>query len=38
MDNLKPLIRAWMNEHLPALIEAAVVKEIARSAENARKR
>jgi len=38
MDNLKPLIRAWMDEHLPPLIEAAVAKEIARSAEMARKR
>jgi len=38
MDNLKPLIRAWMDENLPPLIEAAVVKEIARSAERARKR
>jgi len=38
MDNLKPLIRAWMDEHLPPLIEAAVIKEIARSAEHARKR
>ena len=38
MENLKPLIRAWMDENLPPLIEAAVVKEIARSADRARKR
>jgi|SRR5882672_10867993 len=38
MENLKPLIRSWMDEHLPALIEAAVVKEISRSADLARKR
>ena len=32
MDQLRPLIRAWMDEHLPPLIEAAVIKEIARAA------
>jgi cell pole-organizing protein PopZ len=32
MSNLKPLIRAWMDEHLPHLIETAVTKEIARAA------
>jgi cell pole-organizing protein PopZ len=32
MSNLKPLIRAWMDEHLPLLIETAVTKEIARAA------
>jgi hypothetical protein len=32
MANLKPLIRAWMDEHLPQLIEVAVTKEIARAA------
>jgi len=30
MDNLKPLIRAWMDEHLPTLIEAAVASPQAR--------
>jgi uncharacterized protein len=37
MDQLRPLIRAWMDEHLPPLIEAAVVKEIARANQRARK-
>jgi cell pole-organizing protein PopZ len=37
MDQLRPLIRAWMDEHLPPLIESAVVKEIARAAQSARK-
>jgi hypothetical protein len=32
MDNLKPLIRAWMDENLPPLIEAAVSKELGRMA------
>jgi cell pole-organizing protein PopZ len=32
MTNLKPLIRAWMDEHLPHLIETAVTKEITRAA------
>ena len=32
MDQLRPLIRAWMDEHLPPLIEAAVIKEISRAA------
>ncbi len=32
MNSLKPLIRAWMDEHLPPLIEAAVTKEITRAA------
>jgi cell pole-organizing protein PopZ len=32
MDQLRPLIRAWMDEHLPPLIEAAVIKEITRAA------
>ena len=32
MSNLKPLIRAWMDEHLPTLIETAVTKEISRAA------
>ena len=34
MDQLKPLIRAWMDEHLPPLIEAAVKKEISRAARS----
>jgi len=39
MDTMKPLIRAWMDEHLPPLIEAAVNKEIGRAAsERGRKR
>jgi len=39
MDHLKPLIRAWMDEHLPDLIEAAVAKEISRAfAERPRRR
>jgi cell pole-organizing protein PopZ len=37
MERLKPLIRAWMDEHLPPLIEAAVHREISRAA-NSRKR
>jgi uncharacterized protein len=32
MDNLKPLIRDWMDSNLPRLIEAAVTKEIGRAA------
>jgi len=32
MDQLRPLIRAWMDEHLPPLVEAAVIKEIGRAA------
>jgi len=32
LESLKPLIRAWMDEHLPPLIEAAVAKEIGRAA------
>lgn len=32
MNAMKPLIRAWMDEHLPPLIEAAIAKEIARAA------
>lgn len=31
MNAMKPLIRAWMDEHLPPLIEAAVAKELARA-------
>jgi len=38
MEALKPLIRAWMDEHLPPLIEAAVAKEIGRAAASSRKR
>jgi cell pole-organizing protein PopZ len=35
-DQLRPVIRAWMDEHLPPLIEAAVVKEIARAFQRMR--
>jgi cell pole-organizing protein PopZ len=39
MERMKPLIRAWMDENLPSLIEAAVSKEIGRaSAARFRKR
>ena len=37
MAQLKPLIRSWMDEHLPPLIEAAVVKEIARAVPGRRR-
>ena len=30
MEQLKPMIRAWMDEHLPPIIEAAVAKELGR--------
>ena len=32
MDHLKPLIRDWMDDNLPQLIEAVVIKEIGRAA------
>jgi uncharacterized protein len=32
MDNLKPVIRDWMDANLPNLIEAAVTREISRAA------
>jgi cell pole-organizing protein PopZ len=32
METLKPLVRAWMDEHLPALVEAALAREFARAA------
>jgi cell pole-organizing protein PopZ len=32
LERLKPLIREWMDENLPSLIEAAVSREIARAA------
>ena len=38
LDGLKPLIRDWMDSNLPALIEAAVTKEIYRAAVTARPR
>jgi uncharacterized protein len=39
MNAMKPLIRTWMDEHLPPLIEAAIAKEIARAAaESSHKR
>jgi cell pole-organizing protein PopZ len=39
METLKPLVRAWMDEHLPALIEAALAREFGRAAgERPRKR
>ena len=39
MDNLKPLIRDWMDDRLPRLIEAAVRREIGRlAAERLRRR
>jgi cell pole-organizing protein PopZ len=31
MDGLKPMIRAWMDQNLPRLIEAAVTKEVSRA-------
>jgi len=34
MDQLKPLIREWMDANLPALIENAVRNEIARAVRN----
>jgi hypothetical protein len=37
LEQMKPLIRDWMDENLPSLIEAAVTKEISRAA-NARGR
>ncbi len=30
MDELRPMIRTWMDENLPQLIEAAVAREIGR--------
>ncbi|HXJ02694.1 MAG TPA: DUF2497 domain-containing protein [Micropepsaceae bacterium] len=36
IDRLKPLIRDWMDENLPSLIEAAVTKEIRAQAAAAR--
>ena len=38
LEKLKPLIREWMDENLPPLIEAAVAKEVARAASEARPR
>jgi cell pole-organizing protein PopZ len=38
LDEMKPLIRDWMDDNLPSLIEAAVTKEIARSAAAIRPR
>ena len=32
MESLKPLIRAWMDEHLPPLIEAVLARELGRAA------
>ena len=32
MESLKPLIRAWMDEHLPPLIEAVLGRELGRAA------
>jgi cell pole-organizing protein PopZ len=38
LAEMKPLIRDWMDDNLPSLIEAAVTKEIARSAAAIRPR
>jgi cell pole-organizing protein PopZ len=32
LEQLKPIIREWMDENLPSLIEAAVTRELARAA------
>lgn len=37
MDHLKPLIRQWMDDNLPAIIQAAVQKEVARAAKDRRR-
>ncbi len=37
-ERMKPLIREWMDENLPGLIEAAVAKEIAQAAAGNRSR
>ena len=36
LNGLKPLIRHWMDENLPSLIETAVTKEISRASAAAR--
>ena len=37
MDHLKPLIRQWMDENLPSIIESAVQREVARAVKARRR-
>ena len=37
MEHLKPLIRQWMDENLPSVIEGAVQKEVARAVKARRR-